>query len=415
MGAVKTLTRRAGMIIKSTALLALSLLITLGAVMATITRPAPILHDSKFVQLTHDAATDLDPVFSPDGKRIAFSANRSGSFDIWVMDADGTRRMQLTSMDSDERNPKWSPDGKRIAFVTIAHGKTDIWISSLNGDRIILTDDGASKNSFEWNPSGDLLVYDSNEGGRWNVWLADLQAHRVAQLTESQGDSMYPSWTADGRDILFSSNSNGLFRLYTMSSDGARLRQLTSDTGNDIKPHMSTDGRYIAFVSDRLGRETLWIMDADGTNMREARSMPPSQRPGLGWEPDVALGSYPLWNPKSQGVMYVGNGGEPFYRDENLDIVPAAGGDSHMYVFYENISVVGYYTPFGDLDPSSPWYVVDYDGPGNSLVAMGSFRADEICASWRPDGEAIVYASDHDGAFDIWVQLLGAATPSPYG
>ena len=94
------------MILKGAVLLALSLLVTLGAAMVTITRPAPSPHDPMNLHLTHDAATDFDAIFSPDGKRIAFSSNRSGSFDIWVMHADGRRLMQLTSMDSDERNPK---------------------------------------------------------------------------------------------------------------------------------------------------------------------------------------------------------------------------------------------------------------------------------------------------------------------
>jgi len=139
-----------------------------------------------------------------------------------------------------------------------------------------------------------------------------------------------------------------------MSSDGASLRQLTSGTSNDIKPRMSPDGEYIAFVSDPSA--TLSIMKADGTSSHEV----PSYRPGfyLGlfiyipnpvfWTSEVASDTYPLWNPRSQELMYF----------------PA------------------------------------------------STRA---FASWRPDGKAIAYASHRDGTFDIWVQLLGAETQTPYG
>ena len=108
----------------------------------------------------------------------------------------------------------------------------------------------------------------------------------------------------DGKEILFSSDRSGVFKIYAVSSDGASLRQLTSDTGNDIKPRMSPDGKYIAFVSDRKGSTTLWMMDADGGNIHEARSDPPLQVPGLTLEPEVASESYPLWNSRSQGVMY---------------------------------------------------------------------------------------------------------------
>ena len=156
------------LILRGIALVLLSLLVTGVAVSVTVTRPAPEPHSMTELQLTHDVATDLDPVFSPDGRRIAFSSNRSGSFDIWIMNAyDGKRRMQLTSMGSDERSPKWSPDGKRIAFLAIKQDRTDIWVYSIDGEeRINLTNDGASEKYFEWAPSEELLVYDSNRDGK---------------------------------------------------------------------------------------------------------------------------------------------------------------------------------------------------------------------------------------------------------
>jgi len=315
--------------------------------------------------------------------------------------------MQLTSMNSDERSPKWSPDGRSIAFLVIEQGRIDIWVYNIDGEeRINLTNDGASKKHFEWSPPGELLVYDSNMGGRWNIWLADLHAHRTVQLTEGQGDSMYPSWTSDGRAILFSSNRSGVFKIYAMSPDDASLRQLTNDAGNDIKPRMSPDGKYIAFVSDRQGSTTLWMMNADGTNVHEARSYPPVQRPGdIGFAPEVASEAYPLWNSNGQGVLYF----------SHVESDSPALRNSHVFAFYQNISVVAYlsWDPMFS-NPMSSLYL-SWTQQGDSVVAMGSFLDDEVFASWGPDSRAIVYASNRDGAFDIWVKLLGGETPSPYG
>jgi Tol biopolymer transport system component len=392
----------------------LSLLITGVAVSVTVTRPAPEPHSMTELQLTHDTAIDWDPVFSPDGKRIAFSSYRSGSFDIWIMNAyDGKRRMQLTSMGSDERSPKWSSDGKRIAFLATEQGGTDIWVSSIDGQESArLTHDGASKECFEWAPSGELVVYDSNRGGEWNIWLADLHAHSSLQLTEGRGRSMYPSWTSDGREILFSSRSSGVFKIYAVGSDGASLRQLTNDTGNDIKPRMSPDGKYIAFVSDRKGSATLWMMDADGGNIHEALTDPPIQDPGWPIEPNVASESYPLWNSQSQAVMY-------WARIGNETVPVASGSELHVFTFYHNISVMGFLNwetgPEVRRDYSGIDWSTGSTQQGDSIIPMDSLLVfEQVHASWRRDGKAVVYATNRDGNFDIWIRLLTGKAPSPY-
>jgi TolB protein len=85
-------------------------------------------------QLTDEkSATDWDPMWSPDGTRIAFASRRSGNADIWMINADGTHLVQLTSDPTEDYAPTWSPDGTKIAFTSKRTGAHEVWILDLNG------------------------------------------------------------------------------------------------------------------------------------------------------------------------------------------------------------------------------------------------------------------------------------------
>ncbi|MYE88070.1 hypothetical protein F4X33_03645 [Candidatus Poribacteria bacterium] len=85
-------------------------------------------------RLTDDPAVDHSPSWSPDGKRIAFVSDREGDEDIYVMDIDGGNRRKLTQHRRGDGSPSWSPDGKRIAFAYVGRdGKADIYVMDADG------------------------------------------------------------------------------------------------------------------------------------------------------------------------------------------------------------------------------------------------------------------------------------------
>jgi TolB protein len=81
----------------------------------------------KAVRLTDDESNNIEPSYSPDGDMIVFSSDRDGSYDLWIMHADGTHMKKLTMDRSSERAPAWSPDGNRIAYISNSGGEFNMW------------------------------------------------------------------------------------------------------------------------------------------------------------------------------------------------------------------------------------------------------------------------------------------------
>jgi len=119
------------------------------------------------VELISSSRFQADQQFSPDGKRIAFSSDRSGSFEIWVCNSDGSSPVQLTSFGGAYTGtPHWSPDGRWIAF-------------------------------------------DSRPGGKAGVFVISSEGGEPRRVTEGNWDDIVPSWSRDGKWIYFSSNRGG--------------------------------------------------------------------------------------------------------------------------------------------------------------------------------------------------------------
>lgn len=68
------------------------------------------------------------PSWSPDGGKIAFGSKRTGNWDVWVMDSDGSNQRQLTTHEAKDMAPCWSPDGKKIVFVSNRTGSWEVWV-----------------------------------------------------------------------------------------------------------------------------------------------------------------------------------------------------------------------------------------------------------------------------------------------
>jgi Tol biopolymer transport system component len=142
--------------------------------------------------------------WSPDGSRIAYGSDRdfdtSGytelAFEIYVTDADGTRPFNLTNTDNAEDDfPAWSPDGSSIAFHSNRSGNWDIFLANPDGSGIVnLTQHSAGDYLPAWSKDGSRIAFESNRDGDIEVYVMKADGSSVVRLTNQPGADSFPAW-----------------------------------------------------------------------------------------------------------------------------------------------------------------------------------------------------------------------------
>jgi serine/threonine protein kinase len=163
---------------------------------------------------------DSSAEFSPDGRSVAFASQRSGEWEIWRADSDGSNAMQLTSMGSVLGLPRWSPDGERIIFYSNLEGQLDVFqIPAMGG--------------------------------------------KPRNLTSHSANDLWASFSRDGQWIYFNSNRGSSEReIWRMPASGGDAFRLTHDPG--VRPRESPDGAYLYYVQTMQMPSPLWRLPVAG-------------------------------------------------------------------------------------------------------------------------------------------------------
>lgn len=233
-----------------------------------------------------NTSNDLRPDISPDGRHIVFSSNRDGNFEIYIMDSDGTDVSQLTftSLPTANSWPRWSPDGEWIAFQS-----------------------GASTN--------------------FQIYRIRPDGTGLTQLTNYVGLNQFPAWSPDGTRLAIRRDTE----IYLVdSADGANPVRLTlTDSIPGAFNQMasfSPDGKKIAFLSNNRDNPgdplylSVYMMDSDGNNKVNFTPKP------IGY-PGTWTSRAPAWSPDGQYIYFTAVRSVTAGSLEQIFLKPAGGGD----------------------------------------------------------------------------------------
>ena len=168
---------------------------------------------------------DVAGVFSPDGKRIAFGSDRSGSFEIWTCNSDGTNQAQLTSLKAaDAGTPSWSPDGTTIAFDARLEGHGDIFVINADGGSPRrLTTEPVENNVPTWSRDGKWIYFSSNRTGSWQIWRIPSVGGSAIQVTKNGGFSAQES--PDAKFLYVWVDGGTIWRMRPSGQETTRILQ----------------------------------------------------------------------------------------------------------------------------------------------------------------------------------------------
>lgn len=234
---------------------------------------------SGLVQLTNIPASNYYPIFSPDGSSILFASNRSGPFDLFLMDFAKKDVLPITTNVGNVIAPDYSPDGRHIIFANkVGNNPTAIWMVNADGLNPHLLYTGAGDIvAVTWSPDGERIAYAMNMGvpQEYEIFTMDANGRnhiRVSQGLQGIGGSL--DWSPDGKWLLVYAGPFSDKDIYEIDPTNGNYVQVTHG-GNNAGGSYSPDGKYIVFNSLRNNDQAdLYVMNVDGTNQIQLTNDP---------------------------------------------------------------------------------------------------------------------------------------------
>ena len=363
-------------------------------------------------RLTIHEAQDTIPRISPDGKQIAFSSQRSGGYDIYVMPIEGGEPQRVTQHSSAAILCDWSPDGKYLLFASNRDpGRYQLnlyEVAASGGTPRAITVDGGRDGSYS--PDGKTIVYargfntiyqDNYEGtGNYDLYTVAREGGIPTALTSTLGNERNPFFSQDGSTIWFVAEEKGVANFYAMPAAGGERRQVSTWTGLDVqRPDLAWDGKTAVF--ERGAR----IHIADLTQDKPEAKLLPFVVRG-----DVRHSGI-TERTITSGAQHVHTSGDAsrlvFSAFGDIWTMPVGGGKAQRLTDgapkdeWPRLSPDGQWIAFqSDRSGNSDIWVMDVRG--NNLKRLTDHPKDDFFHTWSPDGRYLAFSSERSGNRDIW-------------
>src|SRR5689334_1531097 len=356
-------------------------------------------------RLTVNRARDVYARFSPDGKWIAFSSDRDGNLDVYLIPSTGGSAKQLTSHSADDVVLGWSNDSRSVLFSS-NRGEdftAQLYLVSIDGGMPWKagTDMGVQAS---YSPDGKRLAYNQKAQVYWrkyyrgafqtDIMIMDIAAKKFTPVTDFDGLDSWPMWGHDGFIYFVSDrDGNGLTNIWRVSENGGKADKITSFKSGDVRwPAISSDGRVIVFEHDfgiwkldvsskRATPITLNIDAETQDNLAEMRSF------------NSEADDYDL-APSSRRIAFSIHGEIFTAPVEECDLKHVSDGPArdHDSGYSPDGKWLAY---FSDQSGREELFVVPVDGstPAQQVTDIDALK---FGYNWSPDSKEIAFATSDD-------------------
>jgi Tol biopolymer transport system component len=381
------------------------------ALMLSLILPLPILLNAS-AQTKAPSFLMAEPAISPDRSEIAFT---SGG-DIWTAPAEGGEARLLVSHAANESRPVYSPDGKKLAFISTRTGNGDIYVLSFDtGDLRRLTFDDANDQLDGWSRDGRWIYFSSSSrdiAGMNDVFRVSAEGGTPAQVSADRyASEFFSAPSPDGRALAFTARGISFGQWWRkghshideseiwVMREQANYERITEGGAKEMWPMWSADGSTIFYVSDRSGSENLWSRPLRGqarqiTRFKDGRVLWPSisydgraivfERNFSVWKLDTASG-------QAAEVRITRRGAPAMPVAEHLRLTD---GFQELALSPDGKKIA--FTARGEIFAASA-----RDGGDAARVTRSAAREYQI--AWSPDSRRIAYVSDRDQSPHIFL------------
>jgi Tol biopolymer transport system component len=244
---------------------------------------------SSLEKLVYSSRTDDSPQYSPDGRKIVFESTRSGAYELWVCNSDGSNPVELRTFTGGfPGSPSWSPDSRLIAFDGRPEGHRDIYVVDTEGGQPRrLTVEASNDTEPNWSRDGRWIYFASDRSGSWQVWKLPAEGGEAVQVTARGGYVAVES--ADGRELYYSKfGAPGIWKLSLEGGDevlalgglelGDWARWALTAKGIYFFNRKSATGRSIDFYDFASGVTTTIVPFDKGPPPRGGIAVSPDER-----------------------------------------------------------------------------------------------------------------------------------------
>lgn len=273
----------------------------IATVCTTDTPSAPLFNAAT---LDADARASVGARVGGPPQSVVFYSSRDGApSKIYVMNPDGTSQQRVTSGPGADIWPDISQNGRYIAFTSNRSGNNEIWVLELaTGDLSNVSNHTGDDNWPRWSPNGQQIAFHSNRDGNYNLYVVNADGSGLRRVTSNAALDQWPDWSPNGKQLAFRRGMD----VYVVDAEGEEqnVRGLTNLPSTiDQMPVWSPNGKQLAFMSLREGYPSVFLMSAEGdTQQNPAVNLTPKDPadPNSAW-----LSRAPAWSSSGQEIFFM--------------------------------------------------------------------------------------------------------------